>query len=62
MDENGKTVSDRKIYSADIEPTRSGDHMVVVNGQAAARFDSIQKALAAREFMLEVEVTGGQER
>ena len=41
-----------KIHSGDIEP-RSGYHYLIVNGQAADRFDSIQKALAARDVFLE---------
>ena len=40
-----------KIHSADIEPNH-GYHYLVINGQQAARFDSIQKALAAREVTL----------
>jgi|BogFormECP12_OM2_1039638.scaffolds.fasta_scaffold04935_6 hypothetical protein len=45
-------MSDKKVHSADIEPGRSVDHILVVNGQAAARFDSLQKALAARQVVL----------
>ena len=41
-----------KIHSADIEPNH-GYHYLVINGQQAARFDSIQKALAAREVTLQ---------
>ena len=44
-----------KILSADIEP-RHGYHYLLINGLDAARFDSIQKALAAREVFLQVQV------
>jgi len=43
---------DLKIHSADIEP-KNGSHYLLVNGVEAARFDSIQKALAAREVTLQ---------
>jgi hypothetical protein len=45
-------MSDKKVYSADIEP-HGGYHYLIVNGQQAARFDSIRKALAAREVTLQ---------
>jgi hypothetical protein len=44
-------MSDQKIHSADIEPKR-GFHYLLINGVEAGRFDSIQKALAAREVTL----------
>ena len=43
-----------KIHSADIEPN-GGYHYLVINGQQAARFDALQKALAAREVTLQSE-------
>ena len=48
MTEQGKN----KIHSADIEP-KGGYHYLIVDGAEAARFDSLQKALAGRELMLE---------
>ena len=49
MDEEDK----KKVHSCDIEPKR-GYHYLLINGVEGARFDSIQKALAAREVMLRV--------
>jgi len=45
-------MNNEKIHSADIEPN-SGYHYLIINGQQAARFDCIQKALAAREVTLQ---------
>jgi hypothetical protein len=50
-----------KIQSADIEPN-GGYHYLISNGQQAARFDSIQKALAAREVTLQWNEMEGPER
>ena len=50
-----------KIQSADIEPN-GGYHYLIINGQQAARFDSIQKALAAREVTLQPNEMEGPER
>jgi hypothetical protein len=51
--QEARAISEAKIHSADIEPSRSGDHILVVNGQPAARFDCLRKAIAARELMLD---------
>jgi hypothetical protein len=51
-------MSDRdknKVHSADIEP-RGGYHYLLINGAEAGRFDSMQKALAAREVFLQAEL------
>ena len=42
----------KKIFSSDIEP-RHGYHYLLINGVEAGRFDSIKKALAARETILQ---------
>jgi hypothetical protein len=47
MIEQGKN----KIHSCDMEP-KNGFHYLLINGVQAARFDSLQKALAAREVFL----------
>jgi len=50
------TLMDKeKIRSADIEP-RAGYHYLLIDGVEAGRFDSIQKALAAREVCLQAQV------
>jgi len=47
------TLMDKeKIRSADIEP-RAGYHYLLIDGVEAGRFESIQKALAAREVCLQ---------
>ena len=40
-----------KIHSCDIQP-KGGFHYLLINGAQAGRFDSLQKALAAREVFL----------
>ncbi len=55
-------IQGAKIHSADIEPGRSGDHVLVINGQAAASFASLQKAIAVRQVMLGYDYTEGPER
>jgi hypothetical protein len=50
-----------KIHSADIEPA-DGYHYLIINGHQAARFDSMHKALAARELMLQPNEKEGPER
>jgi hypothetical protein len=40
-----------KIHSYDIKP-KDGYHYPLINGAEVARFDSLQKALAARRVML----------
>jgi len=40
-----------KIHSCDVKP-KDGYHYLLINGAEAARFDSLQKALAARRVML----------
>jgi hypothetical protein len=50
-----------KMHSADIEP-KHGYHYLIINGQEAARFDSLQKALAAREVTLQPNVMEESER
>jgi hypothetical protein len=57
MTEQGKN----KIHSADIEP-KGGYHYLIVDGAEAARFDSLQKALAGRELMLQPNEMEGPER
>ena len=52
--ENFEMSEQYKIHSADIEPN-GGYHYLVINGQQAARFDALQKALAAREVTLQSE-------
>jgi hypothetical protein len=54
-------MSDKKVHSADIEP-HAGYHHLIVNGQQAARFDSIRNALAAREVTLQPNEMEGPER
>jgi hypothetical protein len=41
-----------KIHSVDIEPDR-GSHYLVINGVKAARFNELQKAMAARQMWIE---------
>ena len=56
------TLMDKeKIRSADIEP-RHGYHYLLINGLDAARFDSIEKALAVREVMLQQDESEVPER
>ena len=54
-------MNDQKFRSADIEP-KNGFHYLLINGLEAGRFDSIQKALAAREVILQPNEMEGQER
>ena len=44
-------MDQEKIHSADIEP-RHGHHYLLIDGLEAARFDSLQKAISAREVVL----------
>ena len=41
-----------EIHSADIEPSPSG-HLLIVNGQAAARFNDLANAVGARDLILQ---------
>jgi hypothetical protein len=42
------------IHSADIEPAGNRvDYVLVINGLPAARFDDLQKAIAARQLTIE---------
>jgi hypothetical protein len=56
-----RDAGENKIHSADIEPN-SGYHYLIINGQQAARFDCIQKALTAREVTLQPNEMEGPER
>lgn len=54
-------MSEQQIHSADIQP-ENGFHYLLVNGVEAGRFDSMQKALAAREVVLQPKEMEGPER
>ena len=54
-------ITSGKIHSADIEP-KNGFHYLLINGVEAGRFDCMQKALAAREVVLQPQEMEGPER
>src|ERR1700738_3407150 len=42
----GPEMNEKSIHSADVKPSRSR-HILILDGQPAARFDSLPKAVAA---------------
>ena len=42
----GPEINEKAIHSADVKPSRSR-HILILDGQPAARFDSLPKAVAA---------------
>jgi hypothetical protein len=42
----GPEMNEKAIHSADVKPSRSR-HILILGGQPAARFDSLEKAVAA---------------
>ena len=42
----GPEMNEKAIHSADVKPSRSR-HILILDGQPAARFDSLPKAVAA---------------
>ena len=49
-----------KLHSADLEPAGDrADHVLVINGLPAARFDDLKKAIAARQLVVEQAINTG---